>query len=256
MAISIIGLPAFEDNYIWLAGTPGSRQVIVVDPGDADPVLERLERDGLELSAILVTHFHADHTGGVVELLERSPVPVYGPADARIRTVDHPVVEGDRIEVAGLALEVIETPGHTRYHVCYAGEGVLFSGDTLFTGGCGRLFEGTPEQMYASLAKLDSLPDDTLVYCAHEYTLANLAFARVAEPDNPALAARQDEARERRARHQPTVPAPLGLERQTNPFLRTAVPELRAAAERFAGRPLVSNAEVFAVVRHWKDTLD
>ncbi len=257
MAISIQGVSAFDDNYIWLLGTSGSRRAAVVDPGDADPVLEALERDGLELSAILVTHLHGDHTGGIRELLERYPVPVYGPADDRIATVNHRVKEGDVIDLGDdITLRVLDTPGHTRFHACYVGDGFVFSGDTLFAGGCGKLFEGTPEQMHASLEKFAALPDDTLVYCAHEYTVANLAFARVAEPDNISIQRREAEARKRRARHEPTVPSGLGLERMTNPFLRYNVPELKASAENFAKRPLRAGAEVFAVVRHWKDTLD
>lgn len=257
MAISIRGLPAFDDNYIWLIGASGSHRVAVVDPGDADPVFEALERDGLDLSAILVTHLHGDHTGGIRDLLSRYPVPVYGPPDERITTVDHPVSEGDIISLGDdITLGVLDTPGHTRFHVCYTGDGFLFSGDTLFAGGCGKLFEGSPQQMHASLEKLAALPDDTLVYCAHEYTLANLAFARIAEPDNTDVENREKEARNRRSRGKPTVPSTLALERMTNPFLRYSVPELKASAERIAERTLTPGAEVFAVVRHWKDTLD
>ncbi|WP_303905411.1 hydroxyacylglutathione hydrolase [Thiohalomonas denitrificans] len=257
MAISIRGIPAFEDNYIWFIGASGSLRVAVVDPGDADPVIEALERDGLELSAILVTHLHGDHTGGIQDLVDRYPAPVYGPPDERITTIDHRVSEGDIIRLGeGLTLQVLDTPGHTCFHACYHGEGFLFSGDTLFTGGCGKLFEGTPQQMHASLEKIAALPDDTLVYCAHEYTLANLAFARIAEPDNPDIRNRQAEAQNLRDQGKPTVPSALGLERMTNPFLRYNNPNLKASAERFAGRPLTPGAEVFTVVRYWKDTLD
>lgn len=257
MGIRIQGVPAFDDNYIWFIGAAGSRRVAVVDPGDSDPVIKVLERDGLELSAILVTHLHGDHTGGIRDLLHRYPVPVYGPWDERITMVDQRVSEGDIIRLGEeVALRVLDTPGHTRVHACYYGDGLLFSGDTLFAGGCGRLFEGTPQQMHASLEKIAVLPDETLVYCAHEYTLANLAFARTAEPDNTDIRDREVEARHLRDKGQPTVPSTLGLERMTNPFLRYDDPELKASAERFAGRPLTSGAEVFAVVRHWKDTLD
>lgn len=257
MPIEIRCIPAFDDNYIWLLSAAGERRITIVDPGDADPVLEAIERDGLEPAAILITHHHGDHTGGVGELVRHFAIPVYGPDDRRIRGIDRIVGEGDCVEPEdGISLRVMETPGHTRSHICYVGHGVLFSGDTLFTGGCGRLFEGTPDQMHGSLQKIASLPDETLVYCAHEYTLANLAFARVAEPDNPQLANRLVEAEAARARGAPTVPAPLGLERATNPFLRCDEPNLIAAAERFAGRRLEGGAAVFGVVRHWKDTLD
>jgi hydroxyacylglutathione hydrolase len=249
---------AFDDNYIWLIGCRDNPHVAIVDPGDAEPVIERLEQDGLQAVAILITHHHGDHTGGVKELVQRYDIPVYGPAHERIPALTHPLGEGDTVtlEECGLHFRVLDTPGHTRGHVCYVGHDALFCGDTLFTAGCGRLFEGTPEQMYASLEKLRALPDETVVYCAHEYTQANLAFAVVAEPDNLATRERQEEVRRLRAEHRDTVPALLGLEKQTNPFLRSHVPALIEAAAQFAGHPLESPAEVFATVRRWKDHLD
>jgi len=210
-------VPAFEDNYIWLPEAAGSREVLIVDPGEAAPVLDALEREGLTPRAILVTHHHGDHTGGIHELLKRFALPVYGPARESIPGLTHPLADGDTVEAAGLRLAVFDTPGHTRGHICYYGEGALFCGDTLFTGGCGRLFEGTAVQMQASLARLRALPDETLIYCAHEYTVANLAFAKVAEPDNTDLSRRIAETDQRRARGEATVPAPLGLEKRTNP---------------------------------------
>ncbi|MGE0080421.1 MAG: hydroxyacylglutathione hydrolase [Thiohalomonadaceae bacterium] len=247
--------PAFDDNYVWALHTaPG--QVALVDPGDADPVIDYLEAAGLAPAAILITHHHGDHTGGVAELTERWPVPVYGPARKAFDGLNRAVHEGDELALGGVRLRVLDTPGHTRDHVCYLAPGALFCGDTLFTAGCGRLFEGTPAQMHASLEKLRALPDDTLVYCAHEYTLANLVFARIAEPENAAITTRVQEAQRERDAGRPTVPSTLALEKATNPFLRSHEPALRAAAERFAGRPLASGAEVFATVRHWKDTLD
>lgn len=251
-------VPAFDDNYIWLIGTPGSRQVAIVDPGDADPVIEVLEREVLEPLAILITHHHGDHTGGVAELVERYSLPVYGPARERIPALTHLVSEGDTVELEPLGLEfrVLDTPGHTRGHVCYVGHDALFCGDTLFTAGCGRLFEGSTEQMTESLSKLAALPETTLVYCAHEYTAANLRFALVVEPDNPDILARRDEVARRRARHESTVPESMLVEKKTNPFLRCGVPAVVAAAERFAGKRLGSLAAVFGTVRHWKDTLD
>lgn len=249
---------AFDDNYIWLIGCRDRPQVAIVDPGDADPVIEHLEREGLQPVAILITHHHGDHTGGVRELVQAYAIPVYGPAHERIPALTHPVSEGSTISLdeCGLHFQVLDTPGHTRGHVCYVGHDALFCGDTLFTGGCGRLFEGTAEQMYTSLEKLRALPDETAVYCAHEYTQANLAFAVIAEPDNAATRERLEEVRRLRAEHLDTVPALLGLEKQTNPFLRSHIPELVRAAEAFAGGPLRDPAAVFATVRRWKDALD
>jgi hydroxyacylglutathione hydrolase len=249
-------IPAFEDNYIWLVHT-GANRAVVVDPGEAAPVLEALHERGLQAEAILITHHHRDHTGGVAALLANRPVPVYGPAIDAIPGRTDAVADGDRICFSGgIEFQVLATPGHTRGHVCYVGHGALFCGDTLFTGGCGRLFEGTAEQMHASLEKLRALPDDTLVYCAHEYTESSLAFAAVAEPNNDVLHARRIEVAARRRAGEATVPSGLGLEKQTNPFLRSHEPALISAAEAFAGRRLASGAEVFGAVRHWKDTLD
>jgi hydroxyacylglutathione hydrolase len=249
---------AFDDNYIWLIGCRNHPQVAIVDPGDADAVFAYLEQEGLQPEAILITHHHGDHTGGVKELVARYDIPVYGPAHERIPALTHAVSEGDTItlESCQLTFRVLDTPGHTAGHVCYVGHNALFCGDTLFAGGCGRLFEGTAEQMYASLEKLRALPDETLVYCAHEYTQANLAFAVVAEPENPVILSRLEAVRRLRAEKQDTVPSPLGLEKKTNPFLRSHVPSLVRAAEAFAGHALSGPAEVFATVRYWKDTLD
>ena len=251
-------LNAFDDNYIWLIGCEGSRDVAIVDPGDADPVLEYLQQEGLTPCAILITHHHGDHTGGIGELLQHYPIPVYGPANEPIRHLSQPLREGDRVELpaCGLQLEVFDTPGHTRGHICYYGHGALFSGDTLFTAGCGRLFEGTAEQMYRSLEKLRALPDETLLYCAHEYTQASLRFARVAEPDNADIEARASEVAALRQQRRPTVPATMRLEKATNPFLRSHVPQLATAAAQFVGQPLKSPAEVLGAVRRWKDYLD
>ncbi|MFA5530475.1 MAG: hydroxyacylglutathione hydrolase [Thiohalomonadaceae bacterium] len=248
-------IPAFDDNYVWALHTAPGR-VALVDPGDADPVIGFLEAAGLTPEAILITHHHGDHTGGLAELTARWPVPVYGPVRRSFGQLSRAVRDGDEFLLGDVRLRVLETPGHTRDHVCYLAPGALFCGDTLFTAGCGRLFEGTPAQMHASLERIRALPDDTLVYCAHEYTLANLGFARVAEPDNAAIEARWREVQQARDSGLPTVPSTLALEKQTNPFLRSHEPALRAAVERFAGRPLSSGAEVFATVRYWKDTLD
>lgn len=249
---------AFEDNYIWLIGCTDNPHVAIVDPGDEDPVIAALEQNALKPEAILLTHHHGDHTGGVAALVERYQIPVYGPAGERIPTITHPLAEGDTVSLTGCQLEfdVIDTPGHTRGHICYIGHGALFCGDTLFAGGCGRLFEGTPAQMYQSLEKIRALDDNTRVYCAHEYTLANLTFALVAEPHNEATRQRMEQVRSLRDANRDSVPSTLAEEKQTNPFLRSHVPELVQAAETFAGRPLNTPTEVFATVRYWKDTLD
>lgn len=256
MKVSVVH--AFEDNYIWLLQGSEDSKVAIVDPGDADPVIEWLQAHQLQPSAILITHHHGDHTGGIAELRERYDVEVYGPAHERVPGIDHRLQEGDVVSPTGtgLRLEVLDVPGHTLGHIAYYGEGALFCGDTLFTGGCGRIFEGSPEQMYQSLEKLRALPDETLVYCAHEYTLANLRFARVAEPDNEHTLRRLQQAEALRAQSLPTVPSRLELEKATNPFLRSHVPELASAAEAFAGSPLSPQHQVFACVRRWKDSLD
>ncbi len=255
-ALVVRPLPAFSDNYVWLVhGRRDPRRVAVVDPGDAAPVFRALAADGLQLDAILITHHHADHVGGVQPLLDRFPVPVYGPAAEAIPGRTAALSGGDAVELAGLGLafEVLDVPGHTAGHIAYHGHGALFCGDTLFSGGCGRLFEGTPAQMLGSLDALRHLPPDTAVYCAHEYTASNLRFALVVEPVNADLVAHADLVRELRAQGRPTVPSTLGLERRINPFLRTRLPAVRAAAERRAGRPLDSDADVFATVRQWKN---
>jgi hydroxyacylglutathione hydrolase len=250
-------IPAFDDNYIWLLTEPPGRAAVVVDPGDADPVIEVLAAEGLELTAVLVTHHHGDHVGGLEDLQEASPrIVIYGPRDPRIRRVTERLGEGDEIVPRGLAsrLRVLEVPGHTATHIAYLGDGALFCGDTLFAAGCGRVFDGTFEQLAESLRRIAALDPDTRCYCAHEYTLANLGFARWVEPDSPALAERERNDRRTRDAGRPTVPSTLALERATNPFLRTDVPEVIAAAERFAGRALRGHAEVFTALRQWKDS--
>ncbi len=255
--LDVTPVPAFQDNYIWLIRDAARTRAAIVDPGDARPVLRALEAQELEPVAILITHHHMDHVGGVPALLERFPgLPVFGPAGERIPGITRRLVEGDEVEVPGVGVRfrVLDVPGHTAGHIAYHGAGALFCGDTLFAAGCGRLFEGTPEQMHRSLSKIAALPGDTLVYCAHEYTLANIGFARWVEPENPDLLRREADERETRARGGPTVPSCLDLERRTNPFLRFDEPTVIAAAERFAGRSLAGGAEVFGAVRHWKDT--
>jgi len=253
----IIPIPAFTDNYIWLVREGAC--AAVVDPGDAGPVLAYLDRERLTLTAIVNTHHHGDHVGGNAALLVRFTVPVFGPARESIPGRTHALVEGDEIEVPGmkLALSVLDVPGHTAGHIAYVGAGqhppVAFVGDTLFAGGCGRLFEGTPAQMAASLAKLAALPGDTRVYCAHEYTLANLRFALAVEPGNAALRERNAREQGKRDGGLPTVPSTVAEERATNPFLRVDSPAVLAAAEAHAGHRLADAVETFAVVREWKN---
>ena len=254
--VEIKPVKAFRDNYIWLIGSPESQHVVIVDPGDASPVLERIHEQEFSPTAILLTHHHPDHVGGVGKLLEYYEIPVYGPANEDIPSVTHPLREGDNLILAntGITLSVLEVPGHTAGAIAYHGAGVVFTGDTLFMAGRGRLFEGTPAQMHESLGKLAALPDSTKIYCGHEYTLANLAFAMAVEPENHAITFRIDNCRKLREIDQPTVPATLAEEKLTNPFLRTREASVRQAANRHPGRRLESEIDVLAVIRQWKDT--
>ncbi|MBI2315514.1 MAG: hydroxyacylglutathione hydrolase [Betaproteobacteria bacterium] len=250
---NVVPLPAFKDNYIWVLRD--ERHAAVVDPGDARPVLDYLASEGLRLSAILATHHHADHVGGVAELLRHFGVPVYGPKGEPIATLSRALAEGERVEVPELAaiFHVISIPGHTRAHIAYYGAKDLFCGDTLFACGCGRLFEGTPQQMCASLAKLARLPEDTQVYCGHEYTLANIRFARAVEPANAALAERERAEMRTREQDRPTLPSAIGREKATNPFLRCGEPEVAASASRYLGQDVRDPVQVFAAIRNWKN---
>lgn len=247
---------AFSDNYLWLIRTPSDRSgAVVVDPGDARPVQATLDEQGLALRAILVTHHHADHVGGVAELAERHGVPVYGPARERMPCAHWPLDEGDQVSLAELGLEfrVMAVPGHTLGHIAYHGHGALFCGDVLFSAGCGRLFEGTAAQLLGSLDRLAALPDDTRIYCAHEYTLGNLRFAATVEPGNADVLESLESVRALRSRDAITLPSTIGRERRINPFLRCREPAVRAAAEAHAGTPLPAAVDVFAAVRAWKD---
>ncbi|NHZ89650.1 hydroxyacylglutathione hydrolase [Massilia sp. CCM 8733] len=257
--LSVLAVPAFKDNYLWLIHD--GVHAAVVDPGDAAPVIAALAAHHLTLTTILLTHHHADHIGGVPDLLAHASVPVYGPRAEAIATVTVPLDDGELVEVPGLplALRVLSVPGHTLGHIAFlreqAEEKWLFCGDTLFAGGCGRLFEGTPGQMRASLARFLDLPDNTAVYCAHEYTLANLRFAAAAEPSNALIAERIDTETAKRERGIPTVPTTIGLEKSTNPFLRDEQPGIVAnlvALGKLA--PRAPPGAAFAALRAWKNT--
>jgi hydroxyacylglutathione hydrolase len=253
---TIIPIPAFRDNYIW--AVHDGRNAAVVDPGDAAPVFAWLAQSGVELRAIIATHHHADHVGGVTALCERYDVPVFGPARETIPRRTHPLGEGDRIEVPGigLALAVFDIPGHTAGHIAFYATGadpLVFCGDTLFAAGCGRLFEGTPAQMWSSLGKLAALAPATRVYCGHEYTLANLRFAEAVEPENGDVRARTAREREKRDRGEPTLPSTIGEELATNPFLRAGLTSVASAATKRAGRPMNGAVDAFATLREWKN---
>jgi hydroxyacylglutathione hydrolase len=245
-------LPALTDNYIWTLADDHGRG-LVVDPGDAAPVL-RATDEGLIPVAVLLTHHHADHIAGTAALLGRWPdLPVHAPVDERIELPCHRVAEGDRVSVLEWSFDVLEIPGHTRSHIAYVGQGHLFCGDTLFSLGCGRMFEGTPAQMLASLDKLAALPPATRVCCGHEYTLANAAFARVVDPENPALRQRTEDATAMHDTGRPTLPSTLADELAANPFLRVDDPTVGSAVARHEGAIAGDRVDTFAALRRWKD---
>lgn len=253
--MTLLPLPAFDDNYIWMLHD--GHQAVVVDPGDEAPVIAALQAQGLTLTGILVTHHHADHVGGVDALRPYLHGPVWAPAGESTPEPNIPLTDGDEIDVLGRRFEVIEVPGHTAGHIAYAERGaaeapLLFCGDTLFSAGCGRMFEGTPAQFHRSLQRLAALPDDTRVCCTHEYTLSNLRFAAAVEPDNAARRAHQVWCEAERAAGRPTLPSRLSTERAINPFLRCAEADVVAAA-RAHGAADDSGPAVFAALRRWKD---
>jgi hydroxyacylglutathione hydrolase len=251
--LEVVPLRAFKDNYVWTLRS--GRFAAVVDPGEAKPVLDYLAAEKLELAAILATHHHQDHVGGIGELLQKHKVPVYGPRGEPIATLTQAVGGGDRVALPelGVSFEVLDIPGHTRAHIAYYGSNMLFCGDTLFACGCGRAFEGTPQQLYASLEKLMALPDDTLVYAGHEYTLANIGFARAVEPGNAALIEREASDAKLRGANLPTLPSTIGREKATNPFVRVTRPAVIESANKYLGQRVSDPASVFAALRQWKN---
>ncbi len=253
-------IPAFNDNYIWCVLPENSTQTspcIIVDPGDANAVQQFCQANNLSIAAIFITHHHPDHQGGVKALLA-SPLcnestRVYGPAAERIQGITHPLTENETVSVNGISFSVFDVPGHTSGHIAYVGNGWLFCGDTLFSGGCGRLFEGTAEQMVTSIDKFRQLPADTRVYPAHEYTLSNLSFARAVEPDNSSLKDYYHEAQVTREKNQPTLPTTIGRERAINPFMRWDEPTIIKAAKMKSQQQALTDSQVFATIRQWKD---
>ena len=253
--MDLLAVPAFADNYIWMLHD--GQGAVVVDPGDAAPVVRTLDTLGLQLRGILVTHHHADHVGGLLDLQARLQGPVFGPARERMPVQVRPVADGDEVSVLGLRFKVMDVPGHTSGHVAYFcaqldGAPILFCGDTLFSAGCGRLFEGTAQQMHDSLSRLASLPGRTRVCCTHEYTQSNLRFALAVEPSNPALARYSLTCAQLREQGHPTLPSSIELEREVNPFLRCSEPAvIQAAADH--GAEDHTGVAVFAALRRWKD---
>ena len=239
--LEVARVPILSDNYVWLLHDPASADTVVIDPGEAAPVLAALDQRGWRATAIWNTHWHPDHTGGNADVKAATGAPVFAPTAeaARIPATDHGLAEGDTVAIGGVRARVWETPGHTLGHIVFVLPGLAFTGDTLFAMGCGRLFEGTPDQMHASLQRLATLPDDTMIYCAHEYTLSNARFAANVEPDNAAIAARLAKVEAARAAGQPTIPTSMAEERATNPFLRATdaahFAALREGKDRFRG---------------------
>lgn len=272
--LNVHPIPAFHDNYFWLLQSGNKTSAYIVDPGAAEPVIAALNLHQLTLAGILVTHHHHDHIGGIKTLVERYQVPVYGPKSSKIPQVTHWLADGDLLPLDGITLKVIAVPGHTLDHIAYVYQAslnqaqladhlteasntptttMIFCGDTLFAGGCGRIFDGSATLLYDSLMRLANLPEDTLIYCAHEYTQANLGFAAQVEPNNIDLQQRLAKVIKQRHLGLATVPTTLALEKLTNPYLRTHLPSIHSAAEHFCGHTLVTAKEVFTIIRAWKD---
>lgn len=254
-SIDVHAIPIFKDNYVWLVINPINKKVIAIDPGDSEPVLDYLQSNQMELEAIFITHHHWDHTQGISALKKKYNAVVYGPKNKQIDGLTHMVEEGDTIRISSFnaSFEILKIPGHTLDHIAYILPGLVFCGDTLFSAGCGRLFEGTPKQMYQSLQKIMSLPDETQVLCAHEYTLQNLTFAQIVEPNNKQIQTKIRYVIELRQGNNSTLPAVLKEEKKINPFLRCHVKEVVDSVEGWVGFKLEDPVQVFKYLREWKD---
>ncbi|MEE9328100.1 MAG: hydroxyacylglutathione hydrolase [Cocleimonas sp.] len=258
----IITVPAFSDNYIWLVCDENKQYAAIVDPGEARPVIATLEESNIQPIALLITHFHHDHVGGITDLLEKYPdLPVYGPHNEKIPQMTHPLKGDETVAFDKLDcdFQVMNVYGHTAGHIAYYtkdanGNGKLFCGDTLFAGGCGRVFNGTMKQLHDSLQKISQLPEDTLIYCAHEYTLDNLGFAKWVEPDSGDILTREEADRNLIDKDQATVPSLLSLELSTNPFMRTHLPHVQERVADATGKALADSVDVFTAMRNWKDS--
>lgn len=248
-------IPALEDNYIWAIIDKNAKTALIVDPGVANPVQNFLKQQQLTLVGIFITHHHWDHTNGIAELIKDHPVPVFGPGTENIAGMTNKLAEKDKVRIADfpLTFTVLSIPGHTAGHIAYYSPGMLFCGDTLFACGCGRIFEGTPQQMYASLQKIAALPDDTRIYCAHEYTLANLRFAKQVEPSNVNIDDSIKIVKTLRDQGLPSLPSLLKDEKATNPFLRCEVKEVIESVQHHAGEKLTKPVAIFAALREWKN---
>jgi hydroxyacylglutathione hydrolase len=256
MNIEIIPIKALTDNYIWAICNLDSKQCICVDPGESPAVVAFLQQNSLTLDAIFVTHHHWDHTHGIAGLIQHYHVPVYGPSQENLAHCDFPLSDTELVSrdmLGDMKFEILYIPGHTLGHIAFYAPGILFCGDTLFSSGCGRVFEGTMEQMYHSLQRLANLPDDTQVYCGHEYTLHNLRFAQLVEPDNLQIAQRLELVEKMRANDKCTVPSSIAVEKSCNPFLRTDQATVMRTVAAHSGKKISRPVEIFANLRHWKD---
>ena len=252
--VDIIPVPTLKDNYVWVIINTNQHEALVVDPGDAKPVITFLKQRHLTPAGILITHHHWDHTNGIAELKNHVAIPVYGSQKEHVPTITVSVQEPDTVRLPGFpTFHIMAIPGHTLGHIAYYAQGMLFCGDTLFSAGCGRLFEGTPLQMYTTLQKIASLPGETNIYCAHEYTLNNLRFAAVVEPTNRVITEQAQQIAELRKETLPSLPSRLAIEKEINPFLRCDIPEVIANVEKYAGKKLSTSLDVFTWLRKWKD---
>lgn len=255
MLHNVLAIPALNDNYIWTIVHSKNRKAVIVDPGESEPVFDLFKQQNLTLTAILITHHHWDHTNGIQRIIEKYPVPIYGPLKDKIPLCNHTLNDQDTVELpdAELTFQVLEIPGHTIGHIAYCGHQCVYTGDTLFTGGCGRIFEGSPNQFYHSLTKLASLDPQTKVYCGHEYTDKNLQFAEMVEPNNPKLKRRIIKTQQKLNQNQPTPPSTIQLELETNPFLRCHQKNIQQRVQEYCGYPLANIVDVFAILRCWKN---